>query len=99
MSTSTISAREAKLRFWEFLEMVQRGPMIVEKHNRPVCISLSIEDAKKTLIWDFFLEEEEGYDEYFHDKVSKSLSSYLDNTTPTTSHQKAMTSTWKKIFA
>lgn len=99
MTTSTISAREAKLHFWQFLEMVQRWPTIVEKNKRPVCITLSLEDAKNTLIWDFFLEQEEGYEDYFRDKVSTSLSTYLAGTNSTTPHQKTMTSTWQKIFA
>ena len=61
---------------------------------------LPIEDTKNTLTWDFFMEQpEDGYEEYFHNKVSDSLSTYHIGKNPTTPHQKAMASTRKKIFA
>jgi PHD/YefM family antitoxin component YafN of YafNO toxin-antitoxin module len=99
MTISTISSREAKLHFWMFLDTVQRWPTIVTKNKRPVGIMISIEDAKKMLIGDYFLPQEEWYEGYFHDKVSTSLQSYLAGENPTISHQESMDTVWNKIFA
>ena len=42
----TLSAREAKNSFGEFLDMSQREPVIVTKRGRPVSVMLSIKDVK-----------------------------------------------------
>ena len=45
-----MTAAEAKTHFGEFLDMVQREPVIVTKKNRPVGIMLSMRDIEDT-IW------------------------------------------------
>lgn len=42
----TLSAREAKNAFGEFLDLSQREPVIVTKRGRPVSVMLSIKDIK-----------------------------------------------------
>jgi prevent-host-death family protein len=46
----TMTAAEAKTHFGEFLDSVQREPVIVTKKNRPVGIMLSMQDIEDT-IW------------------------------------------------
>ncbi|MDR0369668.1 MAG: hypothetical protein LBH96_04065 [Candidatus Peribacteria bacterium] len=52
---------------------------------------ISFEDAKNTLIGDSLLEQEEGYNEYFRNKISRSLADYHIGKNPTTPHKQAMT--------
>lgn len=42
----TISASVASKSFGQFLDTVQREPVIVTKKNRPVAITMSIQDAE-----------------------------------------------------
>jgi hypothetical protein len=58
---------------------------------------IPIENTEHTLIGECFLSQEEWYEEYFHDKVSTSLHSYLAGENPTTSHQEGMDAVWNKI--
>jgi len=44
MTMKTISAREAKNSFGQFLDMAQREPVIVTKRNRPVTVMFSMQD-------------------------------------------------------
>ncbi|SMN02503.1 hypothetical protein SPONN_1206 [uncultured Candidatus Thioglobus sp.] len=47
----TITAVEAKNHFGQFLDKVQRAPVLVTKKNRPVAVMLSIQDIQGT-IWE-----------------------------------------------
>ena len=69
----TMTARDAKTRFGEFLDTMQREPVMVTKNNRPVGIMLSIEDASEGLIADLFLPPEPGYEAWLQEKVSRTL--------------------------
>ena len=69
----TITARDAKTRFGELLDSMQREPVVITKNNRPVGIMISIEDAANTLIPDLFMEKEPGYDAWFSEKVEGAL--------------------------
>lgn len=42
----TMTAAKAKTHFGEFLDSVQREPVIVTKNNRPVGIMFSMQDAE-----------------------------------------------------
>ncbi|MDP2432885.1 MAG: type II toxin-antitoxin system prevent-host-death family antitoxin [Pseudomonadota bacterium] len=68
-----MTAREAKNRFGEFLDMARREPVIVTKNDRPVGIFISIEDAVDTLIPERFMEKEAGYDAWLNAKVGATL--------------------------
>lgn len=72
----TMTARDAKTHFGEFLDAVQREPVVVTKNNRPVGIMLSIQDAADTLIPEMFMDKEAGYDEWFAARVSERLAAY-----------------------
>ncbi|MDP2419058.1 MAG: type II toxin-antitoxin system Phd/YefM family antitoxin [Hydrogenophaga sp.] len=72
----TMTARDAKTHFGEFLDAMQREPVVVAKNNRPVGIMLSIQDAADTLIPEMFMDKEAGYDEWFAARVSERLAAY-----------------------
>ena len=89
----TISARDAKTRFGELLDTMQREPVLVTKNNRPVGIMLSIKDASDTLIPELFMEKEDGYEEWFAANVGKSLDAVKSGAT-LTEHEKVMDRVW-----
>jgi len=73
MTLKTMTARDAKNRFGEFLDAARREPVVITKNDRPVGIMISIEDAADTLLPEFFMEKESGYDEWLFDKISRTL--------------------------
>ena len=95
----TMTAREAKTHFGEFLDAMQREPVIVTKNNRPVGIMLSIEDAADTLIPEMFLEKEAGYDAWLQAKVSKTLESVVSGNSSTSAHDDVMERVWARVQA
>jgi prevent-host-death family protein len=50
ISMKTMTAAEAKTHFGQFLDNVQREPVIVTKKSRPVGVMFSIQDIEDT-IW------------------------------------------------
>lgn len=84
MNMKTMTARDAKNHFGEFLDTMQREPVVITKNKRPVGIMLSMDDAQDTLVADFFMKKEEGYDAWVTEKVSKTIQS-LDVGTMTSS--------------
>jgi prevent-host-death family protein len=68
-----ISAREAKNRFGEFLDAARREPVVITKNGRPVGVMISIEDAAETLLPEFLLDKEPGYDGWLFNKVSTTM--------------------------
>ncbi|OGT88963.1 MAG: prevent-host-death protein [Gammaproteobacteria bacterium RIFOXYA12_FULL_61_12] len=86
----TMTARDAKIHFGEFLDTMQREPVLVTKNNRPVGIMISIEDAADTLIPEMFMEKEEGYDAWFQAKVASTLDALHSGKTATSSHDEVM---------
>ncbi|MBU0500137.1 MAG: type II toxin-antitoxin system prevent-host-death family antitoxin [Gammaproteobacteria bacterium] len=86
----TMTARDAKIHFGEFLDTMQREPVLVTKNNRPVGIMISIEDAADTLIPEMFMEKDEGYDAWFQAKVTRTLDAFHSGKTTTSSHEEVM---------
>ena len=95
----TMTARDAKTHFGEFLDSMQREPVIVTKNNRPVGIMISIEDAADTLIPEMFMEKEAGYDAWFQEKVTRTLDAFNNAKTNTSTHEEAMDRVWQKLQA
>ncbi len=73
MTLKTMTARDAKNRFGEFLDAARREPVVVTKNDRPVGIMISIEDAADTLIAEMFMEKEPGYEKWLASKVGATL--------------------------
>jgi prevent-host-death family protein len=95
----TMTARDAKTHFGEFLDTVQREPVIITKNNRPVGITLSITDAADSLIPELFMPKEAGYDEWFKAKVENALSAINDGKTSTKPHDQVFSDMWAKLRA
>jgi len=94
-----MTARDAKIHFGEFMDAMQREPVLVTKNNRPVGIMISIEDAADTLIPEMFMEKEEGYDSWFQVKVTRTLDAVKNGKTNTSSHDDAMERVWQNLQA
>jgi prevent-host-death family protein len=97
MLMKTVTARDAKTRFGELLDTMQREPVMVTKNNRPVGIMISIQDAADTLIPEMFMEKEEGYDDWFTAKVTASLSDLKAGKAQLTDHDTVMDRVWARV--
>ena len=95
----TMTAKDAKTHFGEYLDAIQREPVIVTKNNRPVAITLSIADAADTLIPEMFMEKEPGYEEWFAEKVNRSLAGLNAGEATLTAHSEVMKRVWEKLQA
>jgi len=93
----TMTAHDAKTHFGDFLDAMQREPVIVTKNNRPVGIMLSIDDAAETLLPDMFMQA--VYEEWFAAKVSKSLATFQSGSKNLTAHSEAMAQVWQRVQA
>lgn len=73
MSTKVMTARDAKNHFGEFLDAVQREPVIITKNNRPVGLMISIQDAADTVLPEMMMDKEPGHDAWLLEKVSNTI--------------------------
>lgn len=95
----TLSARDAKNRFGEFLDMARREPVLVTKNDRPVGVFLSIEDAMETLVPDRFMDTEPGYDAWLAKKVGSTLSEVAAGTVRLHDHEVVMAELSSRLAA
>ena len=95
----TMTARDAKNRFGEFLDAARREPVVVTKNDRPVGIMISIEDAADTLIPEMFMEKEPGYEEWLASKVGSTLARVDAGATALLPHAEAMASLKSRVGA
>lgn len=98
MLVKTMTAKEAKIRYGEFNDTMQRESVIVTKNNRPVGIMLPILDAADTLIPEIFLEKEVGYDEWFEAKIRTTQARLNSGTSSTKGHDAVVSSVWERIL-
>lgn len=91
----SVTARDAKTRFGELLDAMQREPVVITKNNRPVGIMISMEDAANTLIPDMFLEKEPGYDAWFSEKVEAAVAAVRKG--KANDHEVVMARVWDKV--
>ncbi len=68
-----MTAKDAKTRFGELMDAMQREPVLITKNNRPVGAFVSLEDLQGTHIVELFSEKEEGHDEWVKAKVMEAL--------------------------
>jgi prevent-host-death family protein len=99
VTLKTMTARDAKNRFGEFLDAARREPVVVTKNNRPVGIMISIEDAADTLIPEMFMEKEPGYEEWLASKVGSTLARVDADATPLFPRAEAVASLKARIEA
>ena len=95
----TMTARDAKNHFGEFLDSARREPVVVTRNDRPVAIMISIEDAADTLIPEMFMEKEPGYEEWLVSKVGSTLARVDADATPLFSHADAVASLRARVEA
>lgn len=95
----TMTARDAKNRFGEFLDAARREPVVVTKNDRPVGIMISVEDAADTLIPEMFMEKEPGYEEWLTAKVGATAARVESGATTLRPHAEAMSSLQSRVEA
>jgi len=97
VTMKTMTARDAKNRFGEFLDAARREPVVVTKNNRPVGIMVSIEDAADTLIPEMFMRQEPGYEAWLAAKVGSTLARVDAGTATLIPHTDAMTTLKSRV--
>ncbi|SPL72108.1 type II toxin-antitoxin system prevent-host-death family antitoxin [Acinetobacter stercoris] len=70
-----ITAKDAKLRFGELLDTMQREPVLVTKNKRPVGVFLSLKDVKGTHLEHLFDVSEDDYNKLDKEKIQAALDS------------------------
>jgi prevent-host-death family protein len=81
----TFTAKEAKNHFGEFLDAMQREPVIVTKNGRSVGMMVSMDDPLGLFIQDSCLPKSPGHDEWVDAMLTKRLKAYRAGE-PTLSH-------------
>jgi prevent-host-death family protein len=92
MTLKTMTARDAKNHFGEFLDSARREPVVVTRNDHPVGIMISIEDTADTLIPEMFMEKEPGYEEWLASKVGSTLARVDTDATAPVPHADAVAS-------
>ena len=90
MTMKVITARDAKNHFGEFLDSVQREPVVITRNNRPVGIMISMQDAADTVLPEIMTDKEPGYDAWLLEKVTSTLRRVDSGETALIEHQDAM---------
>ncbi len=68
-----ITAKDAKLRFGELLDTMQREPVLVTKNKRPVGVFLSLKDVKGTHLESLFDIQGDDYEDWEKEKIIEAL--------------------------
>lgn len=68
-----ITAKDAKSRFGELLDTMQREPVLVTKNKRPVGVFLSLKDVKGTHLESLFDIESDDYEDWEKEKITEAL--------------------------
>ena len=68
-----ITAKDAKSRFGELLDTMQREPVLVTKNKRPVGVFLSLKDVKGTHLESLFDIQGDDYEDWEKEKITEAL--------------------------
>jgi len=68
-----ITAKDAKSRFGELLDTMQREPVLVTKNKRPVGVFLSLKDVKGTHLESLFDVQNDDYEDWEKEKILEAL--------------------------
>jgi prevent-host-death family protein len=78
MNMKTMTASAASKEFGRYLDTVQREPVIITKQNRPVAVTLSMQDAEELLQYRVEAGIEQGLSDANQGKVSPFTPAYAD---------------------
>ena len=75
LNMQVITAKDAKSRFGELLDTMQREPVLVTKNKRPVGVFLSLKDVKGTHLESLFDVQDDDYEDWEKEKIVEALNS------------------------
>jgi prevent-host-death family protein len=78
MNMKTMTASAASKEFGRYIDTVQREPVIITKQNRPVAVTLSIEDAEELFQYCVDAGIEKGLLDVKQGRVSPFTPAYAD---------------------
>ena len=79
-----ITAKDAKSRFGELLDTMQREPVLVTKNKRPVGVFLSLKDVKGTHLESLFEVQSDDYEDWEKEKILEALTTLKSHPSQTT---------------
>ena len=79
-----ITAKDAKSRFGELLDTMQREPVLVTKNKRPVGVFLSLKDVKGTHLERLFDVQDDVDEDGGREKITEALNSLKSHPSETT---------------
>ena len=79
-----ITAKDAKSRFGELLDTMQREPVLVTKNKRPVGVFLSLKDVKCTHLESLFDVQNDDYEDWEKEKILEALTTLKSHPSQTT---------------
>ena len=68
-----ITAKDAKSRFGELLDTMQREPVLVTKNKRPVGVFVSLKDVKGTHLESLFDVQDDDHEDLEKEKITEAL--------------------------
>lgn len=95
----TMTARDAKNHFGEFLDTARREPVVITKNDRPVGIMISIEDAREMLLDELLLDKDPGYDNWLAEKLSTTQHRLAAGATGLHDHEDALQRVKERLAA
>lgn len=79
-----ITAKDAKSRFGELLDTMQREPVLITKNKRPVGVFLSLKDVKGTHLENLFDVQSDDYEDWEKEKSAEALTALKSQSSQTT---------------
>ena len=73
LNMQVITAKDAKSRFGQLLDTMQREPVLVTKNKRPVGVFLSLKDVKGTHLESLFDVQDDDYEDWEKEKITEAL--------------------------
>ena len=91
-----ITAKDAKSRFGELLDTMQREPVLVTKNKRPVGVFLSLKDVKGTHLESLFDIESDDYEDWEKEKITEALNALKSHPSDTKEMKSVHTTAMQK---
>ena len=91
-----ITAKDAKSRFGELLDTMQREPVLVTKNKRPVGVFLSLKDVKGTHLESLFDVQDDDFEDWEKEKITEALNALKSHPSDTKEMKSVHTTAMQK---
>lgn len=74
-----MTAKEAKLRFGELINSMQKEPVFITKNNKPIGAFVSLDDLRDSHIAQKFLEKNQNNEQWVKSCLQEALNDFDEN--------------------